>query len=466
MNTTCLLISPGIHCLDHPERFTTTYDFPRGLLSVGTFVNKNGVKTNIIPLDYYIKPSQSQSPSYDKQSIESQIYSVINDAVKESNPAFIGIGVPYTMLYPTALKIAEICKKVKPDCVIALGGPHVSYRDKVCFEDSEYVDIVIRGEGEWTVLDVIKTILQKKEFDNVSGITFKHSSGKVIKNQQRPLGDIKEIPMPDYSLLPEGFVKNMAVSIVGSRGCAYKCTYCNESLFWGQKVRQFPVEMLFEEIKTLAEKYGNYAVGLEDSMFNMRSKYFFELCDKLGTIKLHPAFYILSRVDSVTDDGFAAMKKAGVNNLILGIENGSQKVLDKMNKKITLPQAIDVCKNAVKNGLIVDTFWIIGHPGDNPEEAEITIDAVARFYREGLHQNSEIAMFVPYPGTRIFEHPEEFGLEILTYDWEKWARFNSEPVCQLKDFSREDIMGYWIAANKIANEWKRHNAYKKMEVGI
>lgn len=456
MNTTCLLIAPGINCLDHPERFTTIYDFPRGLLSVGTFLEKNGVETNIIPLDYYIKPSKN------KQIIESQIHSVINDAVKEFEPAFIGIGVPYTMLYPTALKIADICKKVKPYCITALGGPHVSYRDRECFEDSEYIDIVIRGEGEWTCLDIIRAISEKRGFENVQGITFKNSDGKIIRNQQRPLGDINEIPVLNYNLLPEGFVKNMAVSIVGSRGCAYKCTYCNESMFWGQKVRTLPVEMIFEEIKTLADRYGNYAVGLEDSMFNMRSKYFFELLDKFDDIKLNPRFYILSRIDSVTDDGFAAMKKAGINNLILGVENGSQKVLDKMNKKITLPQAIDVCRNAVKNGLIVDTFWIIGHPGDNPEEAETTIDSIARFYREGLHQNSEIAMFVPYPGTRIFEHSEEFDLEILTYDWEKWARFNSEPVCQLKDFSREDIMGYWTIANKIANEWKRHNAAVKI----
>ncbi|HBO84045.1 MAG: hypothetical protein A2073_01665 [Deltaproteobacteria bacterium GWC2_42_11] len=456
MKPTCLFIAPGINCLTHPERFTTTYDFPRGLLSVATFLKANGIKTEVLPLDYFIKPSA------DKKTIESRISSVVSDAISDLKPAFIGIGVPYTMLYPSALKIAEVCKKSKPDAIVIFGGPHVSYRDKKCFEDSGYVDVVVRGEGEWTVLDVINNILQKKGFDGVTGITYKDSSGAVIRNSQRTPGDIMEIPLPDYSLLPEGFVKNMAVSIVGSRGCAYKCTYCNESLFWGQKVRSFPVSMVFEEIKTLAEKYGNYAVGLEDSMFNMRSKYFFELCSMLAEIKLHPAFYILSRVDSVTEDGFKAMKRAGINNLILGIESASPRVLKAMNKKIIPEQADGACKKARDNGLIVDTFWIIGHPGDSPDEATITIDAISRFYRDGLHQNSEIAMFVPYPGTKIFEHPKEFGLEILTYDWEKWARFNSEPVYQLKEFPAQDIMLYWLAANRIADEWKRYNASKKI----
>ncbi len=460
MNTVCLLIAPGINCLAHPERFTTTYDFPRGLLSVATFLESNGMKTSVIPLDYYIKPSA------DKKDIERQIGSVVTDAISDFKPAFIGIAVPYTMLYPSALKIAGVCKKAKPDVIVGLGGPHVSYRDKECFEDSGFVDVVVRGEGEWICLDIVKAVSERKGFDNIPGITFKDISGNIIRNRQRPLGDLKEIPIPDYSLLPEGFVKNMAVSIVGSRGCAYKCTYCNESLFWGQKVRSFPAEAVFEEIKTLAERYGNYAVGLEDSMFNMRSRYFFELCDKLADIKLHPGFYVLARVDSVCEDGFKAMKRAGINNLILGVESASPKVLQKMNKKITLQQAEDTCRKARGHGLTVDTFWIIGHPGDNPQEAEITIEAIDRFYREGMHQNSEIAMFVPYPGTKIFEHPEEFDLEILTYDWEKWARFNSEPVCRLKEFSAEDIMTYWTIANRIAHEWKHYNASKKMEAMI
>lgn len=460
MNPTCLLIAPGINCLDHPERFTTTYDFPRGMLSIATFLKAHGVEIALVPLDYYIKPSK------DKQIIKSQIFSVINDAITEYNPSFVGIAVPYTMLYPAALKIAEICKKIKPDCIIGLGGPHVSYRDKECFEDSEYIDIVARGEGEWTALDIVRAVSEKSGFENIPGITFKNKSGNIIRNQQRPLGDIKELPIPDYSLLPDDFVRKMAVSIVGSRGCAYKCTYCNESLFWGQKVRALPVDAIFEEIKILANKYGNHAVGLEDSMFNMKSRYFFELLDKLASIKLHPGFYILSRVDSVAEHGFIAMKKARINNLILGVESASEMVLEKMNKKITVRQAEDACKDAVKNGLTVGTFWIIGHPGDNPEEAQITLETIDRFYREGLHQNTEIAMFVPYPGTKIIERPEEYDLEVMTYDWEKWARFNSEPVCQLKEFSKEDIMLYWSAGNKIAAEWKMHNAFKRAGTGI
>lgn len=465
MNRTCLFISPGINCLAHPERWTTIYDFPRGLLSIATFLDANGIRAEVLPLDYYIKPihtSVMRGQYSDKKNINKQIHSAVQDAISTLEPAFIGISVPYTMLYPAALKIAELCKKIKPDSIVVLGGPHVSYRDRECFNDSEYVDIVVRGEGEWTFLNIVKDISSGIKLECAAGITFRDSSGNVKRNPLRQQGNLVEIPMLNYRLLPEGFVKNMAVSVVASRGCAYKCTYCNESIFWGQKVRAFSVDVVFEEIKNLAETYGNYAVGLEDSMFNMKSRYFFDLLKKLSAIKLHPAFYILSRVDSINEEGFEAMEKAGIKNLILGIESASPRVLQMMNKKITIQQAEEACIKAVKHGLTVDTFWIIGHPGDNPHEAEITLAAIDRFYSSGLHQNSEIAMFVPYPGTRIFESPQEFDLEILTYEWEKWARFNSEPVYQLKEFSKEDITGYWTVANRIANEWKQYNAVKKL----
>ena len=285
------------------------------------------------------------------------------------------------------------------------------------------------------------------------GVTYKFGR-EVRTNPPRPLGDIEEIPPLDYGLLPEGFVRNMGVSIVASRGCAFKCAYCNESRFWGQKVRRVSVERVVEEIKGLAEKYDNYAVGLEDSMFNMRSPYFFELMERLKPLKLNPGFYLLSRVDSITEEGLKAMKAAGVNNLVLGIESMSPRVLKMMGKRIDPGKILSSLRMARRHGLIVGTFWIIGHPGDSPSEAERSLRAMDYLYGEELIQTSEVALFVPYPGTSIFERPDEFGVEILTYEWDRWGRFNTEPVCQLRDFSKEEIMEAWKKASMIVEKWK------------
>lgn len=456
MNSGCLIFIPGINSLTHRERFTTTYDFPRGGLSLASFLESKGKRVSIIPLDYHIPRSS------DPEEIRSRLRSVVQSAVKEFDPALIGIGVPYTMLYPTALRVASFCKEVS-EAVVCVGGPHVSYMDRQTLMDSKDVDVVVRGEGEWTLLELLEKIENGEDFRDISGTTIKDEEGIKV-NPPRPLGDMKELPILNYGLLPESFVRNMAVSIVASRGCAYKCSYCNESKFWGQKVRMASVDRIVEEARVLSERYNNPPVAFEDSMFNMRSSHFFELCEKLKGVRLHPGFYILSRVDSVTDEGFRAMKAAGINNIILGIESASPKVLAAMNKRINYEQAEDACRRGTQAGLKVSSFWIIGHPEDSPREAEITLRAIDRLYSLGYMDTSEIALFVPYPGTTIFENPDTYGMEILNYEWERWGRFNTEPVCQLNDFKAEDILSYWVEGKRIAEYWRHHKNEAKVEV--
>jgi len=449
--TSCLLVVPGIKAFPHKERLTTTYDFPNGILSLGSFIEANGCSVSLLPLDHYLTASD------DGENIEKQIFSALEYAINKYDPKFIGVSVPYTMYYPSALKVVEFAKKINPELVTGIGGGHVSYLDKQCFDDSDYIDVVIRGEGEWTLLELMNAVESGDDFSKIKGITYRND-GAIIKSPTRPLGSIDDLPTLDFSLLPDDFVKNMAVSIVASRGCAYKCAYCNESLFWGNKVRKIRPEKIIAEMTQLTEKYGVYPVGLEDSMFHMKTSYYFDMMSKLSKIRLNPNFYILSRADCITKEGCETMLSAGIKNLVLGIESASPKVLSAMNKKITIEQAETACKMATDCGLIVGAFWIIGHPGDNLAEAELTINAIDRFCATGIIAASEIAMFVPYPGGDIFNDPEKYGVEILNYDWDKWGRFNTEPVCQLKDFQKNEIISAWIKAKTVEEKWRHQRA--------
>lgn len=453
-----MIFVPGVNSITHKERFTEPYDFPRGGLSLASFLSSRGKRVSIIPLDYYIPPSQNPA------EISSRLRYVVQSTVMEFDPALVGISAPYTMLYPTALRIASFCKEVS-ESVVCLGGPHVSYMDWQTFIDSKDVDVVVRGEGEWTLLELLEKVEREEDFSDVAGTTVRNAESGVRNtelakvNPPRPLGNMNELPQLNYGLLPEEFVRKMAVTLVASRGCAYRCTYCLESEFWGHKVRVTSIDRVVEEVKILSEKYNNPPLAFEDSMFNMRSARFFELCAGLKGIRLRPEFYILSRVDSVTDEGFRAMKDAGINKILLGIESASPKVLAAMNKRITYEQAEDTCRRLTNAGLQVGTFWIIGHPGDSIKEARITLDAIKRLYSLGYMGASEIAIFIPYPGTIIFQNPEAYGIDILNYDWERWGRFNTEPVCQLKDFRKEDILRCWVKAQRIAEYWMSKRMY-------
>lgn len=443
----CLLIVPGIKSFVHRERFTTNYEFPRGPLALATFLNSMDCSTSLLPLDYYLRSSHTTD------DIEEQIYSILLTAINEHNPSIIGISVPYTLLYPVSLKIAQYCRQIKPDTFLVMGGSHVTYHNRSVFDDSSAPDAVVRGEGEWTFLELADTVKKGKTLDNTAGITYRENS-IVRENPQRPLGPIEKLPVPDYGLLPEAFVRTIAVSLVASRGCAYQCTYCGESLFWGNKVRRVPVDNIIEEMKMLSNKYDNYPVGFEDSMFHMQSSYFYDFCAKLENVKVNPNIYLLSRVDTINDQGIEAMMRAGFKNIILGVESASPKVLKMMNKRISPERAEQACRKSAEKGLIIGTFWITGHPGDTPEEAELTIRAIDDYYRKGITHTTEVALFVPYPGTPVYNEPEKHGVEIVTYDWEKWGRFNTEPVIRLKDFSEKEILYSWMRAKALSEKWK------------
>lgn len=453
MSKGCLIFIPGINSITHKERLTARYDFPRGGLSMASFLASKGKKVNLIPLDYYVPPSENPA------EISSRLRYIVHSSIEYFDPSLVGIGVPYTMLYPTALRIASFCKEVS-EAVVCLGGPHVSYTARQTLIDSNDVDVIVRGEGEWTLLELLEKVERKEDFSDLAGTTarnakFGEGDGELAKvNPPRPLGNLNELPPFDYGLLPEIFVRNMAVTIMGSRGCAYNCSYCVEQEFWRHKVRTVAIDTVAEEIRILSERYDNPPVSFEDSMFDMRSSRFFEFCTKVKGISLHPECYLLSRVDSVTDDGFKAMKAAGINNLWLGVESASPKVLAAMNKRITFKQSEEACRRGTEAGLTVGSFWLVGHPGDSLRESEITLEAIHKIYSWGYSALSEIAMFIPYPGTAISENPDAYGIDILTYDWEKWARFNTEPVCQLKEFKKEDILRCWHHAQRIVNGWR------------
>ncbi len=451
----CLIIVPGIKSLARRERFTTTYEFPRGALSLASFLNSRDCRTMILPLDYYLQASDSPL------NIEKQTFSILQEALNEYAPSVVGVSAPYTLLYPASLKIVEYCKKIKPDLFTIMGGPHVTYLHKHALRDSDSIDIVVRGEGEWTLLETVDSLIKGNDISHIKGIAYRSNNDTVV-TPDRPFGPVSELPVLEYGLLPENFVRNMSISLVASRGCVYRCAYCSESLFWGNKVRRIPVENIFEELKQLSDKYDNLPVGLEDSMFHMKSSYFYELCSKLTDIKLNPNIYLLSRVDTVNDDGFNAMIKAGIRNIILGVESASPKVLGMMSKHITPYKAENACEKATKKGLVTGTFWIIGHPGDDPQEAEMTIHAIDTFYEKGVIGSAEIALFVPYPGTPMFNDPQKYGIEILTYEWEKWGRFNTEPVIQLKGFSKKEILTSWTRARAVSEKWRLNLINKRL----
>lgn len=420
-----LFIVPAAHGATGPL-------FPRGAVSVASFLQAHGVPAVVLPLAHVAEPHLSPGEAAERVS------RAIRDAVESLSPRAVGVSVTFSYLYPAGQSVAAAVRALDAQVPILIGGPHVTYQDEACLRETPAIDVVVRGEGEWTALALIRALDTGGDLSEVAGITYRAPDGSVRVNPKRPLGDVLTLPAEDFGLLPRRFVEVMDITALTSRGCAYRCRFCHEFRYWGGVVREHPVARVVAEMDRLAA-YGNHLQGIDDSMLDMRTPFFQELVSALGrSPHLHPNFGLLSRLDTLTEEGARQMREAGMRWVCVGVESGSQRVLDTMNKAITVPQIEAGLRLAQAGGLSASGFLIIGHPGDSPEEGAVSRGVVDRLFADGLLQWLDLSTFSPYPGTPYFNAPEKHGLEILTRDWSLWRRTN-RPVAQLQGYSAEQI---------------------------
>jgi radical SAM superfamily enzyme YgiQ (UPF0313 family) len=363
----------------------------------------------------------------------------IRDILNSLHPRAIGISIPFTHLYPAGLELARMIRQFDIDVPIAVGGPHVTYQDTVCLSQAPEIDVVVRGEGEWTFRDLIHAWDLHIDLGTVAGITWRTPEGDVLRNKSRPVGNILELPDIDFALLPDDFCSRMQVTGISGRGCHYRCAYCHEFRFWDGVARQHPVETVVRELNRLGHQYGNSMRAIDDSMLDLRTPYFTELCRQLArSPHLCDTFGLLTRIDTISIDGLHAMRQAGIKRLAVGVESGSDRVLAAMNKGITAAYLRAGLEMIHQADVLACAFLIVGHPGDNGEESYITEKFVARQFADELIAWIDPSIFIPYPGTPFFAHPECYGVEILSRDWSRWYR-SAWPIAQLDSFSASEI---------------------------
>lgn len=429
-----------------------SHHFPRGILEMAGFLEKNGCPTALLPLGYHlagIDLNQGMTPEN-----ASLIEGLLRDTLKETGASVVGISNSFTPDFPVCVDILEICKRIDCKLVTVIGGPHVTFMDRQSLS-SPFVDVVVRGEGEWSMLELLGALKAGGDLAAVAGITYRQD-GRIIRNPDRALGDLSEIPPIDFDLLPSGLLRKAQIYGISTRGCAYRCRYCVESAFWRKK-RNYPVKRLVDEMEVLDKRFGNKILGFFESMLDADSTQLFHLCDEIIArgITLSEEFVFHVRPDSVTEERIAAVRRAGMNWASMGVESVSPRVLKMMNRRnLSRDRIIEACRILRAHGVHVHTYWIVGHPGDAPEESEDSFAFLRYLMENELCQTAEAMIFQPYPGTCFFAEPEKYGVEILEPDWGRWRRFDSRPVSQLNDFTAEDIHAAWRRMDGYLHAWK------------
>jgi radical SAM superfamily enzyme YgiQ (UPF0313 family) len=334
-------------------------------------------------------------------------------------PAIIGIGA-FTQTVESALKSAHVAKEVCPDAKVLMGGPHATFADKQILTDEKEVDIIVRGEGEETILELAKQMPELQKVNEIKGITFRKDN-QIIQTPTRPrIEDLDALPLPAYSDLPVEKYKIMGkrlLPIISSRGCPFHCTFCVASQMFGAMIRERSPKNVLDEIEWLRDKYGAEGIAFQDDTLTFNKKRATDIFDGMIERKINLPWGCFSRADVVTKELLAKMSKARCNEVGFGIESGCQKMLDAFHKKSTVEQNENAIKWTKEAGIFVAASIILGYPGETKETLQQTLDLVRRIEPDDVW----LCHATPYLGTELREIVEKNGWKMV----ENWTLYNT-----------------------------------------
>jgi anaerobic magnesium-protoporphyrin IX monomethyl ester cyclase len=359
-----------------------------------------------------------------------------------------------TLNYSIASRILRVCKNFDSNLVTLIGGPHVSFTANQVVEDAPWIDVVVRGEGEHTLVDLVNSLAYGRDLAQVSGIAFRRN-GEVVVTSARPLiKELDRLPLPARHLLPLSKYRALKApcTMITSRGCPFGCIFCSAPKMFGRGVRFRNPQAVVDEIEMLNREFGFEQINIVDDTFTVKERHVESICEGLIDRGLNVKWSAYSRVDTVTPHTLRLMKQAGCTWVCYGLESGAQKILDRIKKGITVAQAREAVKMAKEAGIDVMVSFILGLPGENERTAQQSVRL-----GEELRKNYGVCygfhILAPMPGTEVREKADEYGIRILTHDWAKYDA--NRPVAEPIGFTTDQMKRIMADYEQAINEaWK------------
>ncbi len=391
-----------------------------------------------------------------------------------------------TPTYPIAAVIAGIVKEINENTKVVIGGPHVTFTYEDILNEEEAIDIVVRGEGEQTMLELVRTLEKGGDLSDVDGISYREGDNMVVTPDRPFIKELDSLPFPARHLWHENIIDRLTeMPIISSRGCPFSCLYCSTSCMWGHEIRYRGTKNLIDEMEDVVNNFNIRRFIFNDDVFTLNKNKVFEICDEIEKRDLGIHWACSSRTDTVSKDMLERMKRAGCDTIYYGIESGNPKVLGSILKKTTLEQAKNAVKWADEAGIVTIASFIIGFPGEMPGKDYVAwskktnwIEKEDKFkgdvsdsiysslqFAEGLGADiNQVHLLTPFPGTDVYDRMEELGIKLLTKDWEM---FNLQfPVIETTNLSVDDIVNaYTLYLDKFnnLNISRRSNRRKKTD---
>lgn len=397
---------------------------PLGLLSIAAYAEREGLRVRV--LDVHVE----------RWSMDQ-----FREAVKRVSPDTVGI----SLMTATAISgnaIARIVKEVHPGCTVVVGGVHAETMPGECLRNRA-IDLVVRGDGEKT----FARIASGAAIEDILGISYRRGR-RVIHNPPGELiANLDELPTPAYHLVPMkkyypaigAYRRLPAISMLMTRGCPGKCTFCNSA---NTKLRTRSAERVVDEIAHLCRTYGIREIQFYDDTFTVMKKNALRFCRLMKERRLRVSWTAFVRTDCFSEEMARALKDGGCHQVMFGVESGDDRILENIRKPIDRDKTRWAIRIAQKTGLEVRATFMFGSPGETVESMRRTIDYAVEL-------DPDLAIFnitTPYPGTEMFEWAKHNGY-LNTDDWGDYEL--SGAIMTLPTVTPERINEAYARAHKV-----------------
>lgn len=405
-----VLINPPLKnlLLAETPKFVTQdrgYNPPMGLIWIATCINQRSRHTAMV-LDTQVKEMN---------------YEQIKEFLQQEKPDVVGIAaITFTLL--DSLYCAKLVKEVNPNIKIVFGGPHATLFPRETITQP-VVDYVLSGEGEFTFPALLDTLEEGTALSTVPGLFYREQDLVKVGPPPRVISNLDLLPLPDRTLTPYAKYSSVLAhanplsTAVTSRGCPYRCTFCDRPQMGGKSYRSRSARLVVDELEG-CQKLGIKEVMFYDDTFTMNMPRAEEICKEIVRRGLHIKWDCRTRVDRVTPALVQLMKEAGCQRINFGVESGTEKGLLAIKKQVTLQQVEDAFAICRRENMETLAYFMIGLPNETKEEMYETINFAQRLRPNFLH----FTVLTPFPETQIWNDLIAKGDLRALNAWKEYAR--------------------------------------------
>lgn len=381
-------------------------------------------------------------------------YDRIEQEIREFAPDVIGL-TAITASSLACLRVCAIAKQVNPQILTIMGNAHSTFLWREILTEHPECDIVVRGEGEFTVAELADTLRDGGDLATILGVALRIDGQPWAANKRALNADLDSLPMawdlidwPIYTYRPRPGSRLAVVS--SSRGCEEACSFCSQQLYWGRSWRGHSPKHFVDELQMLKERFGVSIVMLADETPTMDPDRWHALIEELIARDLDMELLMETRVDHILrdEDYLHRYKEAGISHIYVGVEATDQTTLDVFTKNIGVEQSRKAIAAINRHGMVSETSFVLGMPDETPEHMAATVELAK-------HYAPDLAFFLaitPWPYAQLYPKLKDHlvGLDFSHYNL-------VEPVIKPDNMTLEEVQkGLNQAAHHFYADKLRH----------